>query len=585
MKLQLQIFVAALSISAMIVVALDVFLPGRLQPYLVDQFTAELRQEALLIRNVLEHSVGSDSEMRQTANRFGGVLGRRITLISPAGNVLGDNSADAARMENHNDRPEVTEARRRGFGRSIRYSHTLGREMLYVAVPFRTFRGETGVVRLSLDHDVILRARSEVRRVIYWLSFLAFLVSAGLAYLLAYGISRSAAAMARAAQTVTQGDFTARAPIGGPQELRALGRAFNQMTDRLVTQLHENTAERQKLWTILEGMGEGVLMMDSGGSIEFMNPACRRMLQLSRPVQGQKIMELVRRLELDQAIRRVFGTGESQRLEMELDNPRKNIVVNIYPVMKNETLRGAVLVFQDFTALRNLENVRKDFVANVSHELRTPLTSLRGYAETLLENKDLDPGTRNSFHATIYKNATRLSALIDDLLTLSSLESGSQNLQREPLDLKETAQSVMASVQSLLQSKKQSCVFSSDSNALVEANRSGLEQVLYNLLDNAIKYTPEGGAIRVSIRHNGKGVQLVVEDTGIGIPAAELPRIFERFYRVDKSRSREMGGTGLGLAIVKHLVHLHGGTIEVSSAVNKGSTFTLQLPAAANSGL
>ena len=371
-----------------------------------------------------------------------------------------------------------------------------------------------------------------------------------------------------------------RAADRGPGEMRALGRAFNQMTDRLVMQLHENSAERQKLWTILEGMGEGVLMMDSGGNIEFMNPACRRMLHLTRPAQGQKIIELVRKLELDQAIESVFDQRKSQRLEMDLDNPRRNMVANIYPVLKDDALRGAVLVLQDFTELRKLENVRRDFVANVSHELRTPLTSLRGYAETLLENKDLDAGTRNSFHATIYKNATRLSALIDDLLTLSSLESGSQHLQTETVDLKQAAEGVIASVESLWQTKKQTCVLSSDPNVLVEANRRGIEQVLYNLLDNAIKYTPEGGSIDVSIRRNGKGIRVAVDDTGIGIPSPELPRIFERFYRVDKSRSREMGGTGLGLAIVKHIVQLHGGTIEVSSAINKGSTFAFQLPAA-----
>ncbi|MBI4454843.1 MAG: phosphate regulon sensor histidine kinase PhoR [Acidobacteria bacterium] len=579
MTLRLQVFSVVLAISAMLLISLDVLLPGRLQPYLVEQFSKELKQEALLIKNSLETS-GSDLQMREFANRIGSLLGRRVTIISPDGQVVGDNSADSTRMENHNARPEVQQARRSGFGQSVRHSNTLGRDMVYVAVPFRTYQGGTGIVRLSLEFSVIQDAREEVRHVIYWLSFLAFLASIVLAYLLSHGISRSAAAMAKTAKTVASGDLQARTTMKGPLELQVLGRALNQMTDRLVSQLQHNAAERQRLRTILEGMGEGVLMMDPHGNVEFINPACRQMLDLPGQVQGRKMIEVVRQLELEKAMHHAVTAKRSQKLELELQALRKDVSVNLYPILKESSVSGVVVVFQDVTELRRLENLRKDFVANVSHELRTPLTSIRGYAETLLSEADLDERTRHEFHSIIYKNATRLSALINDLLQLSSLESRRETLERETLDLREVAQSVLTSMHNSLADKKLKCSLVSDPEVTVQGNRRGLEQVFYNLLDNAIKYTPEGGSVDVKIHKNEGKIRVAIKDTGIGIPAEDLPRIFERFYRVDKSRSREMGGTGLGLSIVKHLVQLHGGTIEVESRPNEGSTFIFQLPIA-----
>ncbi len=608
MTLRLQIFLVVLTISAMLLVSLDVLLPGRLQPYLIEQFGTELRQEALLVRNSLETSARADREMRDLANQIGSLLGRRVTIISPRGSVIGDTSADSTQMENHNGRPEVQEARSRGFGQSLRHSNTLGKDMLYVAVPFRTPGGETGVVRLSLEYAVIKQAMREVRRLVYWLSFLAFLASVALAYLLTQGVSRSAEDMAKTAQTITSGNFEARTPVKGPLELQALGRAFNQMTEKLVSQLHEKAAERQKLRTILEGMGEGVLMMDPQGKVEFINPACRSLLDLHRPIasvetphwgvsrnelpsagdgpagrlyelEGRTLIEVVRQLELEKAMQRVVTAKASERLELELHPSHRNVLVNLYPILDQNTVRGVVLVFQDVTELRKLENIRKEFVANVSHELRTPLTSIRGYAETLLGEAELDERTRHDFSSIIYKNAARLSVLIDDLLQISALESGREDFERERLDLEEVAQSVLVSMQNLFKSQNIRCSLVSDPHVEVQGNRKGLEQVFYNLLDNAIKYTP-AGSVNVMICKNGDQVRVAIKDTGIGIPSQDLPRIFERFYRVDKSRSREMGGTGLGLSIVKHIMQLHGGTIEVESKLNGGSTFIFQLPAA-----
>ncbi|MBI2821622.1 MAG: HAMP domain-containing protein [Acidobacteria bacterium] len=580
MRLRSQIFLFALTIPAAILVLLVVLLPRQLEPYFTEQFATELKQEALLIRRDLEGAAHSLGEIHDYASRIGTTVERRVTIIDPEGAVIGDNSAGDARMENHNRRPEVQQARAQGLGQSVRHSDRLGTEMLYVAVPFRTPDGRTGVVRVSLPYQVIEQSREKVRRVVYWLSFLAFCGSAALAYLFSYKISRSTEAIAAAARSVASGSLEARTAVQGPPELQTLGRAFNQMTDRQVSQIQENVAERQKLRTILEGMQEGVLMIDPQGKVEFINPACCRMLDLQHAVEGRGIIEVVRQLELEAALRAVLLKKESQQLEVELHRSRRTALVTLCPVLYQEAVRGVVIVLQDVTWLRKLENARKEFVANVSHELRTPLTSIQGYTETLLEGSVLDEQTRRSFLSVIHRHAERLSRLIEDLLQLSFLESGTGRLERVSVNAAETARSTCRSMRSLFESKNISCSIQAASGTEVLAHPGALEQVFYNLLDNAAKYTPEGGTVRVEIEREGESVRVAIRDTGIGIPPEDLPRIFERFYRADKSRSREMGGTGLGLAIVKHILQLHGGSIRVDSRVNEGSTFTFQLPAA-----
>jgi len=580
MKLQLQIFLLVLATSAALLVTLAIVLPGRVEPYLVERLATELKQEALLVRDTLERFVRSEPEIHNYANQIGAILDRRITVIAPDGRILGDNSAASAQMENHNGRPEVQQARSNGYGRSIRPSQTLGTEMLYVAVPFRTPSAEMGVVRLSLDYQVIRQSGAEMRHVIYWLSLVAFSITAALAYFLSHRFSLSAAEMARSAHRVASGDLEARAPIRGSLELRTLGRAFNGMTERLISQIRDGAAERQKLQAILEGMREGVLMTDPRGKVEFMNPSCYEMFSLKHPAEGRRLSEVVRQSDLAKAVQQAVASRESQQLEIELHAARKILLASLHPVLQEDRAKGVVVVFLDVTELRRLESVRKDFVANVSHELRTPLTSIQGYAETLLEHPHLDAPIRDNFISIIDKQARWLTNLIEDLLKLSSLESGRAEAETETVDIAEVAQSVTVSMQNLFDAKSITCTCEANGNAKARANRRGVEQILYNLLDNTLKYTPQGGSVQVRVGRNEDRVEIAVQDTGIGIPAEDVPRIFERFYRVDRSRSRKLGGTGLGLAIVKHVLQQQGGTIRVESRLDEGSTFIFQLPAA-----
>lgn len=581
MKLHTQIFALILGICAVPLITLDAVLPARLLPYLTAQFASELKQEALLIRDTLELSVRSDEEMHAYASRIGTVVGRRVTIIDAQGKVIGDNSADSAAMENHNDRPEVIEARTAArAGQAVRFSHTLGEEMLYVAIPFRTPSGATGVVRLSLPFTVIRQATSSMRHTLYWLSALTFLLASVVAYVISRRISRPAEAMALAADQVTRGNLEARTLPRGTQELQRLGLAFNRMTDRLVSQIHENAAERSRLHAILQGMQEGVMMVDAGGRLEFINDACSRMLDLMHEPGGRRIAEVVRQPDLDRALQAAVSSGEAQKLEIELHRSRKTVNIGLYPLPPLDRVRDLVVVLQDVTELRRLENVRKEFVANVSHELRTPLTSIRGYAETLLADPGIDPSVRSEFLTVINKHAGQLSELIDDLLQLSSLESGRKELEKEPVNVAETAHSVVQAMRPSIQEHRLACDVSAAADTGVLANQRGLEQVFYNLLDNAVKYTPAGGRIRIDVTPDSDSVRVSVSDTGIGIPGEDLSRIFERFYRVDKSRSRDLGGTGLGLAIVKHIVQLHSGKVLVESTPGAGSTFTVILPRA-----
>ena len=420
-----------------------------------------------------------------------------------------------------------------------------------------------------------------VRHALYWVSGIAFLLAAAVAYLVSRRISRPAEAIASAADQVTGGNLEARTVPQGTQELQGLGVAFNRMTNRLVNQIRENAAERSRLQAILQGMQEGVMMVDAGGRLEFINDACSQMLDLTHEAGGRRIAEVVRQLDIDRALQTAVSSGEAQKLEVELHRSKKTVTIGLYPLPPLEKVEDLVVVLQDVTELRRLENLRKEFVANVSHELRTPLTSIRGYAETLLADSDIEPAVRTEFLSVIHKHAGQLSELIDDLLHLSSLESGREELQKTSVDVAETARSVIQAMRPSIQERRLQCDISAPPQAGVIANRRGLEQVFYNLLENAVKYTPPGGRIHVDVTPDQESVRVSVTDTGIGIPGEDLARIFERFYRVDKSRSRDLGGTGLGLAIVKHIVQLHSGRVQVESTLGAGSTFTVILPRAA----
>ncbi len=419
-------------------------------------------------------------------------------------------------------------------------------------------------------------------------SLVSLIVVIPLAYFLSRSLTQPILEVIQGAMQLVSDVFDREAHLNSGDELRSLSKAIGEMGIQLKNTIEEISKEKDYLQTILRGMAEGVLVVDGRSRILMVNDALRDLLSLSSDVVDKMPLELIRNAELEAAIRKAVHEGESSGLELDATASGGKIlevnVVGILPSSKwigkeGEEGRGAIAVFHDITRLKELEKIREDFVANVSHELRTPLTTIKGYAETLLEGA-LKEEVASQFVQVIKRHTDRLAKIVEDLLMLSKIESREFQLKREIISLSGFIDDVIDFVKEPAEKKKISISRNQILSSLsVEADRNYLEQVLINLLDNAIKYTPEGGSLKISAIEKDTGeIEFSIEDNGIGIPKEDLPRVFERFYRVDKGRSQELGGTGLGLSIVKHLVQAHGGRVWVESQLGKGSTFYFTLP-------
>jgi len=500
----------------------------------------------------------------------------RLTVIAGDGTVLADTDSNPADMDNHGSRPEVEKARRDGTAVVRRFSHTVRTELLYAAarVP-----GTDRVVRLARDVSGI-REFQEAQSRTFWLVALAVLVvTLPLAVWFARRVTRPVLDLTRVAERIEAGDLDAHIAPTRNDEIGQLGEAFNRMTARLAEALRDAEAEAIRLSAILEGMTEGVIAIDADERISFLNAAAREILMVADDVPPNgRLVEIVREPRILGLVQ--GATSNREPIEAEVSHegpPRRQIQVYVAPTTSKHG-SGVILVLRDLSRLRRLEQMRTDFVSNVSHELRTPLASIAAALETLRDDSvrtDPDDGPR--FVRMIGRNIQRLEALLQDILSLSRMESRPETLPREPVDF---AAATRASVEELRPRAARAGIelgCGAPERAIVLGDQGTLRRVVDNLVVNAITYTPEGRIdVDLSLQ-NGHAV-LKVADTGIGIPRASLDRVFERFYRVDKARSRSAGGTGLGLAIVKHAVGLHGGTVTVESDVGRGSVFTVRLP-------
>ena len=419
-------------------------------------------------------------------------------------------------------------------------------------------------------------------------SLFGLIVVLPLAYLLGKSLTRPILEVTKKAIQLVSTTFGKEVQGPSSDELKNLSKAVGEMGAQLKNKIGEISKEKEYLQTILKGMMEGVLVVDGRGRILMVNDALRRLLSLSSDVSDKMPLEIIRNSELEGAIRKAIHDGENVALELDLSKSGdKTIEVNVVSILPSslrtdqdsEGAKGAIAVFHDITRLKQLEKIRQDFVANVSHELRTPLTTIKGYAETLLDGA-LKEDMAFQFVQVIKRHTDRLTKIVEDLLMLSRIETKEFQLKMEVISLANFVDDIIDFLKEPAEKKKISLSRSEMSSSLaVLADRSYLDQILINLLDNAIKYTAEGGRVVVSaVEKDSKDIQFSVEDNGIGIPKEDLARIFERFYRVDKGRSKELGGTGLGLSIVKHLVQTHGGKVWVESQMGKGSTFYFTLP-------
>ena len=524
--------------------------------------------------------------MDAVADRLAERLAARLTIVAADGRVLGDSAVpapDVPHMENHRDRPEIRMALKGEIGMNIHHSQTLNEELLYVAAPLISNGVITGAVRVAFPIRNLNWIDDEAGRAALWTVFLGLLTALALS-LVTHRMS--VAPIIRITASIRRligGKAPAPSDAAASSEWRAFSLAFQELITQSEDKLKRLTGEKAQLEAVLFAMAEGVMVTDAGGRIIHFNPAFTRLLGADTWCLNKRPIEVFRNAELQAAVDATLATvtpGEPVTgVNLTLTRYERTFQVNLMTVRTDHTYHGTVAVFHDVTELRRLEQVRRDFVANVSHELRTPLTSIKGYTETLLEGAVEDVSLATKFITSIQSHSARLEALVADLLQLSRIESGRLDVQFCACSLEVIVQRVLASLEDRLQGKRLSLTCTYLKAPPVRADEKLMELVLFNLIDNAIKYTPEGGAVTIRVLPKQDQVELTVTDTGVGIPSEALPRIFERFFRVDRVRSREQGGTGLGLSIVKHTMDLLGGRVWVESKLGFGAAFSISLPA------
>jgi len=541
---------------------------------------SQLTHQAQLVGDVSDSyfANGQTDDIDVLAKRLGEQIDARITLIDKDGVVLGDSDENPAVMENHGDRPEVIEALSTGAGSSIRYSTTLGCDMMYVAVPV-TMNGEVvGIARVSLPLTEINKSLRYISRTIIAGAAIAAIIAILLAIQLSRTTTEPVKKLTKMAKRMAEGELDQEIRVTAKDEVGDLAGAFNQMSARLREMVALLTNERDKMTAVVSTMGDGVIIVDSESRVNMVNKAAEAMFRLSKNESlGNTFIEVVHDHELAEVLRKCLKTGEQQTGLVETESGKQFLRVIATPLWS-----GSLVLLQDLTQIRRLETVRRDFISNISHELRTPITSLKILTETIQGGAIEDRAVARDFLNKINAETDRLAQMVDALAELSHIESGEVSLKLEPVVMGEIAQQVAER----LRAQVDRAGLNLEVNIPLDlpralADKERMEQVLVNLLHNAIKFTSPGGRISISAKTEGDNIQVSVADTGVGITANDLPRVFERFYKADKARAG--GGTGLGLAIAKHIVEAHSGSIWAESIEGKGSIFTFTLPTATSS--
>ncbi len=514
------------------------------------------------------------AQLNALARRTGAAADARVTVIALDGTVLGDSWEDPTTMENHSNRPEVIAALKSGVGESTRYSTTVGANLMYVAVPVVSQGSTVGIARVAVSVASVESAINRARWAILAAMAVAAVVVILAAALVARMITRPVRQMTRAAQRMTSGQLEQTLPIKTDDEVGQLGHAFNDMSRSVRDSMAAITEEKTKLATVLASITDGIAMVDAQGQLLLANPALERLFGFKEAAAlGQPLIRALRDADIHEAVSRCLATRQQQTVQVNALSG-KFLGIGVVPL---ESPYGALLVVHDLTDVRNLQTTRREFVANVSHELRTPLTGIKAIVETLQDGAIDDRKAASEFLDKIHAEVDAMTQMVSELIELSRIESGGIELRFEPVDLNAIARRVIARLGPQAERAKVALVEQlADDLPLVPADRDRIEQVLVNIVHNAIKFTPAGGKATIATGSGPDSVSVAVTDTGIGISREDLPHIFERFFKADRSRSS--GGTGLGLAIAKHTVQAHGGTIQVSSIEGQGSVFTLTLP-------
>jgi two-component system phosphate regulon sensor histidine kinase PhoR len=569
------------------ILIVGIYASTTLKKFYLRKTAEDLAVRAHLIAREVAPSFAKENQqsLDELCKTVGSETGTRITLIHPSGEVLGDSDEDPQGMENHAGRPEVKAALLGNRGVYTRYSDTLRQEMMYVALPLEKDGEVIGVVRTSIPVSEIDATLGSIYQKIALAGLFLVLLAAAASLYVARRISQPIEEMKKGAKRFAEGNFSRKLLVPDSEELGSLADTLNQMAQQLGERIRMTTEQRNELETILSAMREGVLAVDSEERILTFNQAAGSFLGIDlSSAKGHAIQEVIRNADIQRFLGGVLtgeGPAECEIVLHGTDNKFLQLSGTLLHDIGGKKI-GALVVLNDITRMRQLENMRREFVANVSHELKTPITSIKGYVETLQEGALGDKKNVQKFLEIVLKQSDLLNAIVDDLLSLSRIEQDAERgeIQLTEENLRHIIDATTVDYELKARERNIKVIVSCSEEIIVKANSRLLEQAIGNLLDNAIKYSEPRKAVEIEATKNLDEIVIRVSDHGSGIAPEHLPRLFERFYRVDKGRSRELGGTGLGLAIVKHITQAHGGSVAVESTLGKGSIFILYLPQA-----
>jgi len=580
-----QLFPAAVSVTLVALLALGWQTLSTLRTVYYEHVSADLEARAHLIARQLPDplTTADPVELDALCKALGARSAARVTVILPSGRVIGDSVEDPATMDNHADRAEVTAALAGRRGDSTRYSFTLEERMRYVAVPLREEGAIVGVLRIAVPLSGIDEALAGVRSRIVVAGLALFGIAALGSLIISQRMTRPLVELKRAAERFANGELDYRIPLQSAEETGGLAESMNAMAAQLGDRLRALAQQRNEREALLSSMVEGVLAVDAQERVITLNRAAGELFSVDPDaVRGRALQEAIRNPALQRLVEQALATDQVVEGEVVVPGDGERFLQ-----AHGTRLRGVadhdhavLVVLNDVTHLRRLESVRRDFVANVSHELRTPITSIKGFVETLRDGALASPGDAERFLSIIEKQADRLNAIIEDLLTLSRIEQEEEGdrIALEVNPLRPVLAAAIEDCQPKASAKGISIELDCGEDTVADIDPALLEQAVVNLIDNAINHSPAGSGIRLRVTPAEDEIAIHVQDQGCGIDRQHLSRVFERFYRIDKARSRKLGGTGLGLAIVKHIAQAHRGRVTVESARGKGSTFAIHLP-------
>lgn len=583
--MQKKIFAYIMTVLLITLIISGVFTAQTIRNQYFTNIEEKLTAEAYILSQVLPNDllIGDVEHMKTVLNEVSKRLHIRITVIDAQGKVLGETDYNPSQMSNHLQRPEIQEALKGGLGKEIRFSTTMNIDFMYIAHPIYKDDNLVGVVRLSTPIKEIQGLMKNIYGNLLVALIPGLLLSLLLVYRIAISITRPIREIKNVAVDITRGKLDNSTNINNKDEIGELAKAIDFMSTSLKDKIDSIKDKNTKMEAILSSVVNGIVAVDSNENILFINPIAQQMLNITEgDIVGKHLLKVIRNNKIDNMIKGILENKDFEENELTVNYPSEKIFrlySNAIKYPESHTIIGIIIIIQDITEIKKLERMRSEFVANVSHELKTPLTSIKGFVETLKAGAIEDNEAANRFLNIIEDEADRLNRLISDILSLSELESRKNKPRIEAIDTSNKIMEIVSLLQNQARIKNVSLYAKVDTEIeKLKGDSDQFKQMLINLVDNAVKYTPEGGAIEITAYNLDKDVIIKIKDNGIGISKEHIPRLFERFYRVDKARSRNVGGTGLGLAIVKHIIMQFKGKIEVNSELGKGTEFIVSLP-------